>query len=225
MPPVIGILGGTGAEGSGLGLRFALSGAHVLIGSRDPEKARNTALRLRQIVPSGTFEGAANQDVARQCRMLILTVPLNAQIPTLKSIRESFQPETVLVDATVPLEVSLGGRLSHMVTLWAGSAAEQAARHVPEGVSVVSAFHALSAELLADIHQSVDCDILICGDNAAAKSSVSELAGRIEGARPIDAGPLEQARYAETAGAMLVALNLRHKVKRSGIRITGLNPK
>jgi NADPH-dependent F420 reductase len=125
------------------------------------------------------------------------------------------------VDATVPLEIAIGGRVSRMLTLWDGSAAQQAARLVP-GVPVVSAFHALSAEALAKLDHPLDCDTLICGDHAEAKVAVAQLAAMIPGVRAIDAGALDAARLLESAAALLIALNLRHKVKESGMRITGL---
>jgi NADPH-dependent F420 reductase len=153
---------------------------------------------------------------------VILTVPLSAQVETLKSIRTSFGPGAILVDATVPLEIAIGGRLSRTVGLWDGSAAQQAARLAPPGVPVVATFHVLSAEGLAGLDQPVDCDTLICGDNPEAKATVTELAEVIPGVHAIDAGPLENARFLESAAALLVALNLQHHVKHSGIRITGL---
>jgi NADPH-dependent F420 reductase len=149
-------------------------------------------------------------------------VPLAAQVEILKSIRASFQPGAILVDATVPLEIAIGGRLSRTVTLWDGSAAQQAARLAPEGVRVVAGFHALSAEALARLDRPVDSDTLLCGDDAEAKAAVSELAGLIPGVRAVDAGPLDNARLLETAAALLISLNLRHKVRSSGMRITGL---
>jgi NADPH-dependent F420 reductase len=162
-----------------------------------------------------------NPKAAAAGDVVVLTVPLAAQIGIMKSIRESLRPGTVLVDATVPLEIAIGGRLSRTVTLWDGSAAEQAARLAPEGVHVVAAFHSLSAEALAAGHP-LDCDTLICGDHAESKSKVIELAKTIPGVNPIDAGPLENARLVEATAALLISLNLRHKVKSSGIRITGL---
>jgi NADPH-dependent F420 reductase len=126
------------------------------------------------------------------------------------------------VDATVPLEAAIGGRVSHTLTLWAGSAAQQAARYTPPGVSVVAAFHTLSADLLANLDQSIDSDVLICGDSAEAKAVVSGFIAMLPGARAIDAGPLENARLIENAAALVISLNIRHKVKHSGLRITGL---
>jgi NADPH-dependent F420 reductase len=219
MPRTIAILGGTGAEGFGLALRFAHAGERVLIGSRDLRKAEDAAGRIQHSVV-----GLLNQDAAAQADVAILTVPIQAQIATLKSVRASLKPGTVLVDATVPLEVAIGGRLSHPLTLWAGSAAEQAALHVPEGVAVVSAFHSISADLLDRIEQRVDSDVLICGDSADAKAAVAGLIALIPGARAVDAGPLENARLIENAAALVISLNLRHKSKHGGIRITGLEP-
>jgi hypothetical protein len=126
------------------------------------------------------------------------------------------------VDATVPLEIAIGGRVSRTITLWDGSAAQQAARLVPPGVAVVSTFHLLGAEALKGLSHPVDCDALICGDSADAKATVSQIAEKIPGVRAIDAGPLENARYLESSAALLIALNLKHKVSHSGLRITGL---
>ena len=128
------------------------------------------------------------------------------------------------MDATVPLEVAIGGRVSRTVSLWDGSAAQQAARLAPQDVPVVATFHLLGAEALKNLGQPVDCDALICGDNADAKAAVSALAEKIPGVRAVDAGPLENARFLENSAALLIALNLRHKVNHSGLRITGLGP-
>jgi NADPH-dependent F420 reductase len=218
----IAVVGGTGAEGSGLALRFAHAGARVRIGSRNAAKAQETAGRIGAAAGAGEVTGHTNEDAVGGAAIVVLTVPLAAQIGILKSIRSAFAPGAILVDATVPLEIAIGGRVSRTVALWDGSAAEQAARMAPEGIAVVSGFHALSAEALGRLQQPLDCDTLICGDVAEAKAAVRELAETILGVRAIDAGPLENARFLESAAALLVALNLRHKVKHSGMRITGL---
>jgi hypothetical protein len=216
MRQTIAIVSGTGAEGFGLASRFAKAGAKVIVGSRELEKAEDAARRI------GDVQGMRNTDAAREADIVILTVPLVAQIATLKSLRESFRPDAILVDSTVPLEVAIGGKVSHPLTLWAGSAAEQAARHVPAYVRVAAAFHTLSAELLTHLDQPIDSDVLLCADDATAKAVVTELIALLPGARAIDAGPLENARMVENAAALLIALNIRHKVKHSGLRITGL---
>jgi 8-hydroxy-5-deazaflavin:NADPH oxidoreductase len=213
---IVAVVGGTGAEGSGLALRFARAGARVRIGSRNPAKAQETATRI-----GAETTGHTNADAVTEAAIVVLTVPLSAQVETLKSIRGSIAPGSILVDATVPLEIAIGGRISRTLTLWDGSAAQQAARLVP-GVPVVAAFHALSAEALANLDHPLDCDALICGDSAEAKAAVTRLAQMIPGVCAIDAGPLDNARLLESAAALLISLNLRHKVKQSGMRITGL---
>ena len=210
------MVGGTGAEGSGLAARFVKAGVRVRIGSRNLEKAQAAAQRIGELAT-----GHTNAEAAKEAGIVILTVPLSAQVETLKSIRASLATGAILVDATVPLEVAIGGRVSRLLTLWDGSAAQQAARLLP-GVAVVAAFHALSADALAKLDDPLDCDALICGDNAEAKATVAQLAGLIPGVRAIDAGPLDNARLIESAAALLISLNLRHKVKESGMRITGL---
>jgi NADPH-dependent F420 reductase len=218
----IAVVGGTGAEGSGLAVRFARAGARVLIGSRAADKAQAAAQRIAALAGAGEVTGHTNPDAVAGAGIVVLTVPLSAQVEILKSIRGSFPPGAILVDATVPLEIAIGGRLSRTLTLWDGSAAQQAARLAPDGVPVVAAFHGLSAEALMKLDEPLDCDTLMCGDSAEAKSAVGELAAMIPGVRAIDAGPLDNARLVENAAALLISLNLRHKVKHSGIRITGI---
>jgi NADPH-dependent F420 reductase len=211
---IIAVVGGTGAEGSGLAARFVKAGAQVRIGSRNSEKAEEAARRIGAT-------GHTNADAVTGAAIVVVTVPLSAQVETLKSIRGSLAPGVVVVDASVPLEVAIGGRVSRLLTLWDGSAAQQAARLLP-GVPVVAAFHALSAEALGKLDHPVDCDALICGDSAEAKTAVMKLAEMIPGVRAVDAGPLDNARLLESAAALLISLNLRHKVKESGMRFTGI---
>jgi 8-hydroxy-5-deazaflavin:NADPH oxidoreductase len=217
----VAVVGGTGAEGSGLALRFAKAGVRVFLGSRDLAKAQDAARRISAQASPAEVTGHTNKDAVTAAGIVVLTVPLSAQVETLKSIRGSLAPGAILVDATVPLEVAIGGRVSRTVALWDGSVAQQTARLLP-GVPVVSAFHALSAEALAKLDHPLDCDTLICGDSAEAKAVVAQLAAVIPGVRAIDAGPLDNARLLESAAALLISLNLRHKVKGSGMRITGL---
>lgn len=219
----IAIVGGTGAEGSGLALRFAHAGMNVRIGSRVAEKAQAAAARIAETGPRGSVGGFGNAEACQTAGIVILTVPLSAQIAILKSVRGHLRPGQIVVDATVPLEAAIGGRLSRTLTLWAGSAAEQAAQYLPEGVAAAAAFHSLSAESLAHLDRPVDCDVLICGSSPEARAAVGELTRAIAGARPVDAGPLENARMAENVAALLISLNLRHKVKHCGVRITGLD--
>lgn len=213
MPLKIAVLGGTGAEGFGLALRFARAGAEVAIGSRDAAKAAAAAARLLELEPGARVAGRLNQEACRDAGTVILTVPVQAQRATLASVRQELAPGAILVDATVPLEIAIGGRLTHPLALHAGSAAEQAARYVPGGVRVVAAFHSLSAHLLADTGRPVDSDVLLCGDDAEAKAEVAKLVEMLPGARAVDAGALENARLLESVATLMIALNLKYKVK------------
>jgi 8-hydroxy-5-deazaflavin:NADPH oxidoreductase len=216
----IAIVGGAGELGLGLALRFATAGLQIVIGSRDETKAKEAAARVKAAVSDAKIEGLANADAAAKATVVILAVPFPAQAPILKSIKPALK-SAILVDTTVPLAATVGGRPTRMLALWEGSAA-QAARELVPGVPVVSAFHNVSADVLQDLSATLDCDILICGDDAAAKERVSGLVKLIPGLRPLDAGPLEMSRIVEEMTALLISLNRRYKVHHSGIRITGI---
>ncbi|GAC1434889.1 MAG: NADPH-dependent F420 reductase [Chloroflexota bacterium] len=229
----IAILGGTGDQGFGLALRLALAGHEITIGSREAGRADEAAERARAMLAGRRgaavegsaalrVRGAENAAAAREAEVVIVTVPFSAQAATLKAIKGSMHAGQVLVDVTVPLAASVGGRATRILGVPQGSAAQQAAELVPQGVSVVGAWHNVSAEALSDLDAEIDCDVLLCGDNAAAKDTVRTLVAALPGARAVDAGPLENARIVESITALLVAINIRHKVHRSGIRITGL---
>ena len=219
----VAILGGTGAEGSALALRWAGAGRSVLIGSRDEERARQAADDIRsQAGGDAKVEGYANGMAVASSALIVLTVPFAAQLSTLQSVREHFTEGKVLVDVTVPLASAVGGRATRTLGVWEGSAAEQAAAAVPKGVAVVAAFHHLSAHHLASLDHPVDSDVLVCGDQREAKERVRSLVEAIPGARYVDAGPLANARIVESMTALLIALNIRYKVPGSGVRITGL---
>jgi len=152
-----------------------------------------------------------------------VTVPFGALWETLKTIRPSLRSGQVVVNVTVPLETSIGGKPTRTLGLWAGSAGELAANLVPKGVFVVSAFNNVSAELLGDLNRRVECDVLVCANDDGAKKITMELVNSIPGARAIDAGSLENSRTVEQLTALLVALNIRYGVRSAGIRITGIN--
>ena len=152
----------------------------------------------------------------------MLTIPFEGQASLLKQLKSSVTAGSILIDATVPLASAIGGRASRPLGVWQGSAAQQAAELVPKGVSVVAAFHNLSAELL-DGEQPLDCDVIVCSDDTDAAQLTRELAAKIPGVRGVDGGKLENARIVENITALLIGLNIRHK-GHAGIRITGLPP-
>jgi len=217
----IGILAGTGPEGCGLALRLARAGENVLIGSRDHQRAQQAAARIAErIGPHAQVSGHENASVCAQSQLLILTMPFEAHATLLKQLKSAIQPGSIIVDTTVPLASSVGGRASRTLGVWQGSAAQQAAELVPQGVSVVAAFHNASSQVLNG-DDPVDCDIIVCGDDPVANQTVRTLARKIPGVRALDGGKLENARIIEQITALLIDLNIRHK-GHSGIRITGL---
>ena len=173
-------------------------------------------------MPQAAVEGFTNPEAAAGADIVILTVPLAAQIGMLKSLKPALHAGSILVDATVALEAAIGGAASRTLSVWSGSAAQQAARYVPDGVAVIAAFHSLSAELLAQLDRPIDSDVLICGDAKEAKTAVAELVAMLPGARAVDAGPLENARLLENVAALLISLNVRRQAKHAGLRITGI---
>ena len=221
MKRTIAIVGGTGAEGSGLAWRWARAGERILIGSRDASRAAERAAEIASRIPGAEIEGRENAAAVAESDLVVLTVPFSAQAATLKQIQPGFRPGTTLIDTTVPLAATVGGRATRTVGVWQGSAAEQAAELVPEGVSVAAAFHALSAELLRGDGR-VDCDVVVCANDAGARKTAMELAEKIPGVRAVNGGPLETARIAEQLTALLIGLNARYKVRAVGIRFTGL---
>ena len=221
MADKVAIIGGTGDLGLGLALRWAAAGAEVVIGSREAAKAQEAATKVREAVPDGRVEGTDNMQAAAAAPVVVLTVPFAAQAAVLKSIKPSLK-ECVLVDCTVPLAVAVGGRVTRLLSVWEGSAAQQARALVPKEVPVLAAFHNVSAELLQRQDAPLDCDILVCGDDPTAKQTLFPLIDKIAGLRPVDAGPLETARLVEAITPLLIGLNIRNKGAHSGIRITGI---
>lgn len=217
----IAIIGGAGELGLGLALRFAQAGQKIAIGSRDERKAQEAAARVKEAVPAADVVGASNLDAAAKSTIVILAVPFSAQASILKTIRPALKT-AILVDATVALAATVGGKPTRLLGVWEGSAAQAAGELLP-GVPVVSAFHNVGADILQNLTAKPDCDILICGDDAAAKERVSALVKLIPGLRPLDAGPLEMSRIVEGVTALLISLNRRYKVHNSGIRITGMS--
>src|SRR5215472_3122408 len=221
----VGILGGTGPEGSALAARWAAAGEQIVIGSRDAQRAAETAKLLSMRLGSNArIEGADNSSAVAQGEVVVLTVPFSGQAALLKQLKPHWRPGQILIDTTVPLAAAVGGTPSRMLSVWQGSAAQQARELVPASVAVAAAFHNVSAELLAR-EGPVDCDLLVCSDDDEPTRVASELAGKIPGARALNGGKLENARIVESLTALLIGLNVRYKVHTAGIRFTGLSVK
>jgi|SRR5262245_8948257 len=222
----VAIIGGTGDQGKGLALRWALAGCSVILGSRELERAQRAAEEIISTLRSHGKEnpsvnGTLNIEAAGTASIIVLTVPFEAQIAIFKEIRERIKPGTLLVDVTVPLETAIGGKPARVLGVWAGSAAEQCAEMAPPGVNTISAFHNAGAAALAALDREVDCDIIVCGDDKISKERLRPLVEAIPGCRYIDGGPLANSRTIEAITAFLIGINLRYKTH-AGLRITGI---
>jgi NADPH-dependent F420 reductase len=194
----------------------------VVIGSRDPDRALESAERARQGVPEGSFIGLENSEAARSgAEIVILTVPFRSQSETLTNLKRALHEGQLLLDATVPLAAAVSGKATRSLGVWQGSAAQQAQEMVPDGVRVVSALHTVSASHLTELDRRLDEDVLVCGDRREDKVRIEELVARIPGLRPVDCGRLEMARIVEQLTPLLISINARHKAQ-TGIKITGL---
>jgi hypothetical protein len=219
----VAVVGGTGDQGYGLALRWASAGKRVVIGSRARERGEEAAQRVKAALGNDVrVEGTDNAAAIGQAPLVVLTVPFEAQIPTLTGLRASFRPNQIVVDVTVPLETSVGGHPTRVVGVWAGSAAEQAARHMPEGVRLAAAFHNVSAHALQDMGKPVDCDVLVCAEQRETREALRPWVEAVRNCRYVDGGRLENARIVEALTALLIGVNRRHKVPAAGLRITGL---
>jgi 8-hydroxy-5-deazaflavin:NADPH oxidoreductase len=216
----IPIIGGTGALGYGLALRWARAGQPTVIGSREAGRAEQAADRVRGVVDGAEVEGLENAEAVARGPIVFLTVPFRAQSETLTNLKDALTAGQLLVDCTVPLAAAVSGKATRTLGVWQGSAAEQAAEMVPESVTVISALHSVSAPRLAtdeELHE----DVLVCGDRRADKARVAKLIELIAGLRAVNAGTLEMARIVETLTPLLISINSRYK-SHAGLRITDL---
>lgn len=214
----VGVLGGTGAQGRGLALRWALAGQRVVIGSRSAERAEQAAAELRELAGVDHVTGADNDETARSCDVVVVAVPWDGHGELLASLRGSLAGK-VVVDCVNPLGFDKQG--AHPLPVPEGSAAEQAAALLPDS-TVVAAFHSVSAVVLADLDvKEVELDVLVLGEDRAATDLVRELAELIPGVRGVFGGRLRNAHQIEALTANLIAINRRYKTH-AGIRITGI---
>jgi 8-hydroxy-5-deazaflavin:NADPH oxidoreductase len=215
------VIGGTGALGFGLAARLAQSGTPVVVGSRDQERAEESAGRLRDLVPDATIDGAENAHAARRSEVVFLCVPFRNQSENLTNLKEALREGQLLVDATVPLAAAVSGKATRMLGVWQGSAAQQAQEMAPDGVRVVSALHTVSADALTSLDRPLSEDVLICGDRRADKAQCAEILQRIPGLRAVDAGRLEMSRIVESMTALMISINAKYKAH-AGISIANL---
>ena len=220
MSRTIALIGGTGPEGRGLALRFALAGRDVVIGSRDAARGESIAAELRESLAGrdglGELSGAANADAVAQAEIVVVTVPYEGHAATLSDLAGALAGK-IVVDAVVPVRFERGPR---PVEVAAGSATEEAAALLPDS-RVTGAFHNLSAEILLDPDEPVHADVLVTGGDEETKRTVCALAEEIEGVRAVDAGPLRYSRFVEGLTILLIGINIRHRA-RTHVQVSGL---
>ena len=217
MDVIISILGGTGEQGPGMALRWAKTGAQVIIGSRQRERAERVAMELNQELGQDLVQGMANPEAAAAADVVALTVPFSAHRSTLEAVKPYLQ-EKILIDVCVPLDPENPRK---MLLPPEGSATEEAQALLGEAVKVVAAFQNVSAHELRQLDHSIECDVLVCGNDREARQTVMRLVEQM-GLHPVDAGLAYNARVVESITALLIGLNIRYKVKGSGLRLTGL---
>ena len=222
---IVSIIGGTGPQGLGIGERLAIAGVDVIIGSRKEEKALDVVAQAKEDLKDydlSNMKGMANEDAAKEGDVLIITVPLAAQKPTVEGIKE-FCKDKIVMDATVPLETAIGGKPFRFIDLMEGSAAERTASILDgTGAKVICAFCNISNSHLSNIPEDIDCDCLIAGDDKESKEVAAEIINKIPGVKTIDCGILEKARIIEKITPLLIGLNIKYKSHYGGLRITGI---
>ena len=218
----LAIIGGTGAEGFGLTLRLADAGHHVTIGSRDADRGAAKAEEARQILGAhAVVDGLANAAAAASSPVVFVTVPFAGAALIYEAIAPSIGSDTIVCDCTSPLMTAVGGRPSHAIHPWHGSAAEFVKTLLPKEARLVAAFHTIGARTLRQMDQPVDSDAFVMGDDQEAKETIGSLIADIPGMRWIDVGRLQMARIAEQLTPLLISVNSRYKIHEAGFRITG----
>lgn len=214
----IGIVGGTGKEGSGLAMRWARAGHDVRIGSRGADRGTARAAELTALC-GATVGGGSNEWAVEAADVILISVPYNAHQSTVRSIADRVG-QAIVVDITVPLAPPKVRR----VHVPAGNAAALEARSLlPEGTQIVAALHHVSSAHLADLDHDLPTDVLVCGTHRAARDVVIGLVAEL-GARGLDAGVLENAVALEALTPVLIQLNKRYEsAGGAGLRITGID--
>jgi NADPH-dependent F420 reductase len=217
-PITIAVLGGTGAEGSGLAFRWAHAGHRVILGSRSPQKASDMAHKLNQLLGREAIVWETNMNAAQAADVVVLTVPHAAQRATVEEVAAALRGK-VLVDATVPL---VPPKVNRVRLPAEGSAVAAVQALLGPTVKVVSAFQNVSAHHLKDLDHAIDCDVLVCGDDIEARERVIGLSQDI-GLRGVHAGPICNSAAAEALTSILISINMAYKVPGAGLRITGVS--
>jgi len=218
MAHTIAIVGGTGAEGSGLALRWAQAGHRVIIGSRDPIKAQALADEFNAKLGADRLSGASSEDAVGSADVVVLTVPYASQLAMVRALKDKLQGK-ILIDVTVPL---VPPKVSQVQLPATDSCVVAVQQELGDGVRVVSAFQNVSAHKLKDLDYVIKCDVLVCSNDKDARQVTISLA-KDAGLRGIDAGSLANSTVAESLTSALIWINRTYKIPDAGIMITGIN--
>jgi 8-hydroxy-5-deazaflavin:NADPH oxidoreductase len=213
----LAIIGGTGIQGRALAARFAHAGVEVIIGSRDAARAAAAATELYAHTHAHRVVGLSNHDAAHAAEIVLLSLPYDGMAPILADVREAVQHKIVINIASA-LDPE---RKSRAKVPPAGSTTAEVQQFLGERVRVVAAFQNVAPEALASHDVKVESDILVCGADRPTRESVIALIEQA-GMRAVDAGVLANAVAVETLTAVLIAINIKYKIKGAGIHITGL---
>ncbi|HEX2027158.1 MAG TPA: NADPH-dependent F420 reductase [Nitriliruptorales bacterium] len=214
----IAIVGGTGPQGRGLAARWSRAGYTVHVGSRSRERAEDVAARVRTRAGDDVdVRGATNLEVCARSEIVVVTLPYEAQRPTLPDLRAVVAGKLVCSVVNPMVFDEVGPKAMRVE---AGSAAEECQELLP-GARVVSAFQSVPAKRLWDVDHPVGCDVLICGDDPGAKHRVAHLAADIPGMWGVDCGPLRNSASIENVTPVLLFVNRRYRVH-AGLRIDGI---
>ena len=214
------VVGGTGAEGSGVALRWAHAGHKVTIGSRDESKAKEAARELNVILGADRISGTESRKGVAAADIVVLTVPFASQMGTISGLQDELAGK-ILIDVTVPLVPPKVSRVQLPPTDSCVVAVQQM---LGEKVRVVSAFQNVSAHKLKNLGHSIDCDVFVTSDDKEARA-IGIVLAEAAGLRGIDAGPLANSVVAESLTSLLIWINRSYKIPDAGIRITGLSSK
>jgi NADPH-dependent F420 reductase len=212
--PTIAILGGTGKEGPGLAMRWALVGFPIIIGSRQMKKAEKTAQMLNETLGVQSIRGLENPQAARNADICVLTVVQSAHKIAVTGLKDSLQGK-ILVDATARVD------FRNPVPPLPPSAAEIAQEVLGPGVKVVAAFQNVPAHALRNLDEKISSEVLVCGDDLEAVNVVINLA-EAGGMKAYAAGALANSITVEGLTAILININKHYKVRTASIEIAGI---
>jgi NADPH-dependent F420 reductase len=213
----LAVIGGTGKEGNALAFRFARAGVRVAIGSRDPTRAQAAAGQLNERTGSSVVEGYSNRDAASRSEVVLLAVPYDGMRPILEDVRDAVRGK-IVVNIASSLDPE---RKSRAKPPAAGSVTAEVQQYFGDACRVVAAFQNISPERLQAADELIDSDVLVCGGDKDAREKVIDLIRQV-GIAAFDAGTIANAVAVETLTAVLIAVNVKYKIKGAGIRLTGV---